>query len=95
MEDQEPTASRLEYCPGCGSWNVRLVDAAGAENYLCRECGCCWHLVEGRYEATEPRACPGCASQPVCVRRMWERAEWVEAGHGDDRGRASRHDRWS
>lgn len=89
MDDQEQPGRRLEWCPGCGSSNVREVIAGGTSNVLCRECGCCWHLEADKFRAVEPRDCPGCSSQPVCVRRFWETMEWFEPAGGHDRGDAA------
>lgn len=94
MEDQERPARRLEWCPGCGSWNVRAVMAGDRANFLCRECGCCWHLETDQFRAVDPRACPGCPSRPVCIRRLWEPLRWVATGGEYDRGDATGHDRW-
>lgn len=77
VDHEQHPARRLEWCPGCGSGNVRAVIAGATSNVLCRECGCCWHLEAGRFRAVDPRACPGCLAQPVCVRRLWETMEWV------------------
>jgi hypothetical protein len=58
MKDQRRTR-QLEWCPGCGSWNVRAVVAGGRANFLCRECGCCWHPEGSQFGAVEPRGDPG------------------------------------
>jgi hypothetical protein len=95
MEDQESPAPRLEWCPGCGSGNILPVVARDTANFLCRECGCCWHPDGNRFRAVDPRACPGCPSQPVCIRRLWEGIEWVGPAGGHDLGDAARPDLWS
>jgi len=94
MEDQEHPLRRPEWCPGCGSSNVRGVLAGDRTNFLCRECGCCWHLEADNFHAVEPRDCPGCSSRPVCVRRMWESIEWIGPAGGHDRGDAARRELW-
>lgn len=94
MEDQELQGRRLAWCPSCGSCNVRAVMAGERANFLCRECGTCWHLVADRFRVVDPRACGGCSSRPICIRRLWEPLERV-AGSWDSRGDALRHDRWS
>lgn len=91
---QERRTRRLEWCPGCGSASVRAVMAGDKANFLCRECGCCWHLDTDCFRVVDPRACSGCSSRPVCIRRLWEPLQRV--GVSDcDRGDAPRHDRWS
>jgi hypothetical protein len=94
MQDPERSASRPEWCPGCGSWNVRAVMAGEQVNFLCRECGCCWRHAGDRFREVDPRTCPGCSSRAVCVRRLWEplrRA--VNAGH-HDRDEGTYRDPW-
>lgn len=94
MADQGRPVRQLEWCPGCGSGNVRGVVAGDIANFLCRECGCCWHFETETFRAVEPRECPGCSSQAVCVRRMWEPIQWVAPAGGHDLGDAARPDRW-
>lgn len=92
MEDQERPTGRPDWCPGCGSWNVRAVTAGVTINFPCRECGRCWHPEGDRFVGVDPRECHGCSSRPVCIRRWWEPVEWAAAtrhGHDDEH-----HDRW-
>lgn len=95
MSGQGRLVRRLEWCPGCGSWNVRAVVVGDTANFLCRECGCCWHLDVEQFRAVEPRTCPGCSSRPVCIRRLWEPIEWPGLAGGHDRGKDARPDRSS
>lgn len=80
MDDTDRSGG-LEWCPSCGSGNMRRVIAGGETKHLCRECGCCWFFAAGQFRSTDPRARAGCSSRPVCVRRLWERPDWT---YGDD-----------
>ncbi len=92
MTDHRP--AQLEWCPGCGSSNVRAVVADEDVNVLCRECGCCWHREGDEFRAVDPRACAGCPSRPVCIRRLWEPLRQAAAGGHDDRYDGAYHDPW-
>lgn len=95
MEDEKRPERRLEWCPGCGSGNLRAVIAGATIKVLCRECGSCWHPEADRLRAVDPRHCPGCSSRPVCLRRLWERLEWLGPAGGPNPDDAARHERWS
>ena len=86
--------AQLEWCPGCGSANVRAVVADGHVNFLCRECGCCWHQDTDRFLAIDPRSCPGCSSRPVCIRRLWEPLRRTAIGDHHDGHDAARQEQW-
>lgn len=96
MDDQERPARRPDWCPGCGSWNVRAVMAGAAANFLCRECGRCWHPEGNGFVRVNPSECLGCPSHPVCLRRWWEQVEGVGATrHGHDNHDHAHHsERW-
>lgn len=79
----EPLGLLLEWCRGCGSSYLRAVIDGEISNILCRECGCCWHLEPGGVRRVDPRACPGCPSRPVCLRRLWETLGAEPAPPGD------------
>ena len=59
-------AGRIGPCPTCG--NGRLSPAFDGEetNFLCQECGSCWHLALGWVDRVNPQTCPGCPERPVC-----------------------------
>jgi hypothetical protein len=95
MNDPRGLAHQVEWCPGCGSSNLWAVIAGGQTNVLCRECGCCWHAEGSRFRPVDPRDCPGCPSQPVCIRRLWEPLQQFDPAGEYDRGDAARHELWS
>lgn len=56
-----------EWCPGCGSRDLRAVwDAEGNAGYLCRTCAACWHTRGESVGRVDPDVCPGCSSKAVC-----------------------------
>lgn len=73
-------ARSLEWCPGCGSSYLRVVDGE-VTNFLCRECGSCWHRESDGVRRVDPRACPGCPSWPVCLRKLWEALQETEPAY--------------
>ncbi len=93
-DDGDDAPAQPECCPGCGSWNVRKVVADEHVNFLCRECGCCWHRDGDRFRAVDPRACPGCLSRPVCIRRLWEPLRRSPAESHHDRHDGARQEQW-
>lgn len=92
MTDERP--AQIEWCPGCGSPNVLAVTAGEHVNVLCRECGACWHRAGDRFRAVDPRACPGCPSRPVCIRRLWEPLPQPVPAGRDDRDDVDRQQDW-
>ena len=57
----------LPQCPSCRSMRLRAVSDGEDTNFLCLECGTCWHLELGWVHRVEPADCPGCPSRSVCT----------------------------
>ena len=59
-------AGRIGPCPSCGNGRLSPVSDGEETNFLCRECGACWHVSLGWVDRVNPATCPGCASRDVC-----------------------------
>ena len=55
-------------CPECGNGRLHaVVDDEGTTNFLCRECGSCWHTELEWSCRVDPRTCPGCPARDLCA----------------------------
>lgn len=59
-------AGRIGPCPVCGNGRLTSVSDGEETNFLCTECGCCWHVGLGWIDRVNPETCPGCPSRPIC-----------------------------
>jgi hypothetical protein len=59
-------------CPECGNGKLDAVFDQELINFLCRNCGCCWHPELDWVQRVNPATCPGCSERAVC--RAAERA---------------------
>ena len=54
-------------CPECGNGRLEpVVDAGGTTNFLCRDCGNCWHTELEWSRRVDPLTCPGCSARETC-----------------------------
>ena len=54
-------------CPECGNGRLQaVVDKEGTTNFVCRECGGCWHAELEWSCRVDPLTCPGCPARDVC-----------------------------
>ncbi len=55
-------------CPECGNGRLEaVVDDSGTTNFLCRDCGNCWHAELEWSCRVDPRTCPGCPARDLCA----------------------------
>lgn len=55
-------------CPECGNGRLEaVVDDEGTTNFLCRECGSCWHTELEWSRRVDPLSCPGCSARDACT----------------------------
>ena len=55
-------------CPECGNGRLEgVVDDDGTTNFLCRDCGSCWHTELEWSRRVDPAFCPGCPARDVCA----------------------------
>ena len=55
-------------CPECGNGRLEAVlDDEGTTNFLCRDCGTCWHADFEWSHRVDPLTCAGCPSRHVCA----------------------------
>jgi hypothetical protein len=72
-EDTSPSAHLfarpLRHCPGCGSERLEaVIDVEGESvNFLCADCGRCWHVELGYVQRVDPASCGGCPHHPECA----------------------------
>lgn len=59
-------AGLLGPCPGCGNGRCKAVSDGDLTNFLCEDCGACWHPEVSLVHRVDPAGCPGCASLAVC-----------------------------
>lgn len=59
-------AGRIGPCPTCGNGQLTPVSDGEDTNFLCRDCGACWHVCLGWVDRVNPATCPGCPSRDVC-----------------------------
>jgi hypothetical protein len=53
-------------CPECGNGRLEPVVDGVTRNFLCRDCGNCWHAEFEWVHRVNPEACPGCPARHVC-----------------------------
>jgi hypothetical protein len=56
----------LHRCPGCASDELEAVSDGELVNFLCGECGRCWHVAHGWVARVSPPTCPGCPHRGEC-----------------------------
>ena len=58
----------LLYCPECGSTRLEPVVESIVQdvNFLCAECGRCWHAALGSVQRIAPPSCFGCPERRRC-----------------------------
>ena len=77
-------------CPECGNGRLEPVVDGVATNFLCRDCGNCWHAEFEWVHRVNPETCPGCPDREVCqtARRAfatsWPRSPEVLTSLADD-----------
>jgi hypothetical protein len=55
-------------CAECGNGRLEaVVDDVGTTNFLCRECGSCWHTEPKWSRRVISLACPGCPDRTACA----------------------------
>lgn len=63
----------LETCPACGSTYLGAEVAGTATNWLCIECGRCWHpsrvFGSTALSLVDPFECSGCRRRLQCLTR--------------------------
>jgi len=50
----------MTQCPGCGSRDLRPVNAGQRTNFFCADCVLCWYREHDRATGVDPQTCPGC-----------------------------------
>lgn len=66
-DTQARLAKLIGPCPDCGNGRLTpAVDVEGTANFLCLECGCCWHAELEWSRRVDPLTCPGCDARAVC-----------------------------
>lgn len=54
-------------CPECGNGTLRPVAVRATTNFLCQECGACWHAEFDWVRRVDPESCPGCPVRGLCL----------------------------
>jgi hypothetical protein len=54
-------------CPQCGNGRLRAVSDGEATNFLCPDCGACWHPELDWVARVDPLTCPGCEHRARCL----------------------------
>jgi hypothetical protein len=54
-------------CPECGEGTLQPVFDTELTNFLCRDCGACWHPELAWVHRVNPATCPGCSERGVCL----------------------------
>jgi hypothetical protein len=55
------TSAMTAYCPRCANTKLLVaIDHRQQRNYLCPDCGMCWHREFGQLRRVERDMCPGC-----------------------------------
>jgi len=67
-------------CPACLG-RLRAVSDGEMTNFLCRQCGRCWHVELGHVSRVDPTTCPGCPFLPACLSRYADDREWRPGSH--------------
>lgn len=62
-------------CPACAG-RLRVVSDEEMTNFLCRECGRCWHVELSRVSRVDPTTCPGCPFLEACLSRYVNDPGW-------------------
>ena len=66
-ENVRMLASLIGPCPDCGNGRLQAVFDGDSTNFLCTNCGDCWHPELAWVHRVNPTTCPGCASREVCT----------------------------
>jgi hypothetical protein len=62
-------------CPACNGGLTAVTDGE-MTNFLCADCGRCWHVELGRASRIDPVTCPGCPHLSACLARWRDEPEW-------------------
>lgn len=62
----------MTHCPSCRGELVAVRDQ-GTTNFLCEDCGRCWHVEMGFVHRVDPNTCLECPRRPGCLAR-WNAA---------------------
>jgi hypothetical protein len=62
-------------CPAC-TGRLRAVSDGEMTNFLCRQCGRCWHVELGHISRVDPTTCPGCPFLQSCMSRYANDPAW-------------------
>lgn len=54
-------------CPECRNGTLEAVSDGDQTNFLCVNCGRCWHPEMAWVSRVDPVTCPGCPSRPTCL----------------------------
>lgn len=54
-------------CPECRNGTLQPVPVGEQTNFLCPNCGCCWHGERDWVSQVNPLTCPGCPSRDQCT----------------------------
>ena len=54
-------------CPDCDNGRLEAVTDREMTNFLCGECGACWHPELDWVHRVDPATCPGCPERSVCL----------------------------
>jgi hypothetical protein len=57
----------LHRCPACRAETLTAVTDGDVTNFVCEECGRCWHLELGWVHRVDPRTCGGCGREDRCI----------------------------
>lgn len=73
----------LDACPACDGAAITLVSDGEDTNFLCADCGRCWHVELGRVHRVDPVTCPGCSQRDRCYARLHDDAPdwWPPRSH--------------
>jgi hypothetical protein len=66
-------------CPACNGGLIAVSDG-DMTNFLCAECGRCWHVELGRASRVDPVSCPGCPHRSTCMTRSHTDPDWRPHG---------------
>jgi hypothetical protein len=62
-------AGPLDDCPACGGHELTAVVDREDVNFLCADCGRCWHVELARVHRVDPFTCGGCPHREECLAR--------------------------
>jgi nitroimidazol reductase NimA-like FMN-containing flavoprotein (pyridoxamine 5'-phosphate oxidase superfamily) len=68
----------VDACRSCGWARLLPVNDGELTNFLCPNCGVCWHVEQGWMSRVDPTTCPGCRHRNVCTRAFLADALTIE-----------------